>query len=65
MSNIFKMIYNWYDILKRKDRNNLFFRAQRIPLLRERLIVLLSGGYDRVDLEALIAESGAATPKNE
>lgn len=57
MSKIFRMIYNWYDILERKDRDNIFFRSRRMPLLRERLIVLLSGGYDRVDMEALLAEA--------
>ena len=29
---------------------NLIYLSQQIPLLRERLIVLLSGGYDRVDM---------------
>ena len=51
MSRIFQMIYNWYSILEKKDPDNVFSRAQKIPLLRERLIVLLSGGYDRVDMD--------------
>jgi halogenation protein CepH len=55
MDKIFRMIYNWYDVLKRKDANNLFARSRRAPLLRERLVVLLSGGYDRVDMEALLS----------
>ncbi len=54
MSRIFKMIYNWYRILERQDPHNIFFLSQEIPLLRERLIVLLSGGYDHVDLEAIL-----------
>ena len=36
---------------------NLIYLSRQIPLLRERLIVLLSGGYDRVDMEALVAAS--------
>lgn len=54
MGRIFKMIYNWYGILEKKDANNIFSRSQRVPLLRERLIVLLSGGYDKVDLDAIL-----------
>jgi halogenation protein CepH len=54
MDRIFKMIYNWYEILQKKDADNIFFRSRKIPLLRERLIVLLSGGYDKVDLEAIL-----------
>lgn len=57
MGRIFQMIYNWYDILERKDANNIFFRSRKSPLLRERLIILLSGGYDRVDLEAILRAS--------
>ena len=54
MERIFQMIYNWYDLLERKDPDNIFFRSRRIPLLRERLIVLLSGGYDKVDMDAIL-----------
>lgn len=62
MKSIFKMIYNWYQILDRKDANNIISRARQIPLLRERFIVLLSGGYDRMDLDQILAaaaETGA------
>ena len=38
---------------------NLIYLSRQIPLLREPLIVLLSGGYDRVDMEALVAASAA------
>ena len=38
---------------------NLIYLSRQIPLLRERLIVPLSGGYDRVDMEALVAASAA------
>jgi FAD-dependent halogenase len=68
MGRIFKMIRNWYGILEKKDMaNNIFTRSRRVPLLRERLIVLLSGGYDKVDLEAILkaaAESEQAVSTN-
>ena len=58
MGRIFKMIRNWYGVLEKKDlTNNIFTRSRRVPILRERLIVLLSGGYDKVDLEAILAAS--------
>jgi FAD-dependent halogenase len=57
MSKIFRMIYNWYSILQRKDADNVFIRSRRAPLLRERLIVLLSGGYDKVDMDALLSNA--------
>lgn len=53
IAKITKMIVNWYEIMERKDRGNIFEWSRRSPLLRERLIVLLSGGYDKVDLEAV------------
>ena len=64
MERIFKMIYNWYHILEQKDPDNIFARSRRIPLLRERLIVLLSGGYDKVDMEAIVraAQGDVGTP---
>jgi halogenation protein CepH len=60
MGAIFKMIYNWYQILERKDANNLISLSRRAPLLRERLIVLLSGGYDKMDLERIRAAAAQA-----
>ena len=39
---------------------NLMYLSRQIPLLLERLIVLLSGGYDRVDIEALAAAARPA-----
>ncbi len=60
MDRVFKLIHNWYQILDRDDRDNIFVRSQRIPLLRERLVVLLSGGYDRADMDEMLAE--AETP---
>jgi halogenation protein CepH len=58
MTKIFRMIYNWYNILKKKNADNVFERSQRAPLLRERLIVLLSGGYDKMDMEVLLSADG-------
>ncbi len=58
MSRVFKMIYNWYAILDEKDAGHLFHRAREIPLLRERLLVMMSGGYDRYDFESLLAAAG-------
>lgn len=58
MLSIFRMIYNWYSILEKKDAQNIISRARQIPLLRERFIVLLSGGYDRMDLERILAAAG-------
>ena len=59
MERIFALIYSWYDILKRPGADNVFLRARRVPVLREKLIVLLSGGYDKVDLRSFLADSGA------
>lgn len=53
MHRLFKMIYHWYQILERQDADNIFVRSLRMPLLRERLVVLFSGGYDRDDLDAI------------
>jgi len=61
MSRIFKMIRNWYGILERKDPNNIIMRSRTIPLLRERLIVLFSGGYDKIDMEAILQAAGEKT----
>ena len=58
MLSIFRMIYNWYSILEKQDSNNLISRARQIPLLRERFIVLLSGGYERMDLERILQAAG-------
>ncbi len=56
MSKMYKVISNWYEIMRTKDRNNMFARSMRSPLLRQSLVVILSGGYDRADLESLIDE---------
>lgn len=55
MEEIFKMIYNWYRILEQRDANNIILRSRQIPMLRERFVVLLSGGYDKVTMEQILA----------
>lgn len=60
MSRIFKMIYNWYRILERQDANNIISRARNIPMLRDRFITLLSGGYEKVDMEQIMAAADEA-----
>ncbi len=50
VGNMIKIIMNWYEILKEKKRDHIFEMSQDSPLLRERLIVLLSGGYEKADL---------------
>ncbi|WP_150048912.1 MULTISPECIES: NAD(P)/FAD-dependent oxidoreductase [Methylomonas] len=54
MERIFKMIYNWYRILEQQDANNIIVRSRNSPMLRERFIVLLSGGYDKVSMEQIL-----------
>jgi hypothetical protein len=57
------MIYNWYEILEHPEASNMFTLARSSPLLRERLLVLFSGGYDRLDFESLLAvEAGSVEP---
>ncbi len=57
MQNVFKLIHNWYKILERADSINIFLKSQSYPLLRERLVVLLSGGYEKADMDAILAEA--------
>ena len=61
MDNIFKMIYNWYRILERKDANNIILRSRQIPMLREQFIVLLSGGYDKVTMKRILETANEPT----
>jgi len=58
MSRIFRMIYDWYGMLDKAEGGEIFLRAREIPLLRERLLVIMSGGYDRFDYESLLAAAG-------
>lgn len=54
-----QIILNWYRIMEQKNRNHIFRLSQTAPLLREQLVVLLSGGYDKADLDSFLAQSGA------
>jgi FAD-dependent halogenase len=58
MSRVFKLIYNWYAMLEKQDSGDLFHLAREIPVLRERLLVIMSGGYDQYDFESLLAAAG-------
>lgn len=60
MERIFQMIYNWYRILEQQDANNIILRSRNSPMLRERFIVLLSGGYDKVSMQQIL--EAAAEP---
>ena len=61
MERIFRIIHNWYEMLDREDGSNMLLRAQRTPWLRERLIVLLSGGYEKMDLESFLLAASHPT----
>jgi len=52
MDRIFELIRHWYASLDRPGADDMIRRARDLPWLRERLIVLLSGGYDKMDLES-------------
>ncbi len=55
-----KIITNWYDIMASRDRNHIFRLSQQAPLMREQLVVLLSGGYDKADMDVFLRESNSA-----
>jgi len=61
MDRIFEMIRHWYAILDGVHEDNMIRRAREIPWLRERLIVLLSGGYEKMDLESFLVAVKAAS----
>jgi halogenation protein CepH len=50
MDRIFELIRLWYEGLE--SPGDMIRRSRNLPWLRERLIVLLSGGYDKMDLES-------------
>ncbi len=50
MDRIFELIRRWYDGLE--SPGDMIRRSRDLPWLRERLVVLLSGGYDKMDLES-------------
>ena len=65
MDKMHRIIANWYDIMASKSRAHLFSRSKNAPLLKERLVVLLSGGYDRVDMDGLLANQPLTPPREE
>jgi hypothetical protein len=56
-----KIITNWYDIMASKKRNHIFRLSQHAPLMREQLVVLLSGGYEKADMDAFLQETTTTT----
>jgi len=50
MDRIFELIRLWYEGLD--SDGDMIRRSRDLPWLRERLVVLLSGGYDKMDLES-------------
>jgi halogenation protein CepH len=52
MDRIFELIRHWYASLEHPDARDMIRRSRELPWLRERLVVLLSGGYDKMDLES-------------
>jgi halogenation protein CepH len=52
MDRIFELIRHWYAALERGGEGDMIRRSRELPWLRERLVVLLSGGYDKMDLES-------------
>ena len=48
------MIHDWSALLDHEDSRNLILRARQAPWLRERLIVLLAGGYEKMDVESFL-----------
>ena len=54
MDRIFELIRLWYSTLERRQADDMIRRSRELPWLRERLVVLLSGGYDKMDLESFL-----------
>src|SRR5262249_42546792 len=54
MDGIFALIRHWYASLDAAPAADMIRRSREIPWLRERLIVLLSGGYEKMDLESFL-----------
>jgi halogenation protein CepH len=54
MDRIFQLIRHWYATLEGRRDGDMIRRCREIPWLRERMIVLLSGGYDKMDLESFL-----------
>ncbi len=47
-----RVMYSWHRIFDQREPRNLVNLSRQTPLLRERLIVPLSGGVDSVVMEA-------------
>jgi halogenation protein CepH len=62
-----KIICNWYKIIETKERQHIFRFSMRSPMLREQLVVILSGGYERSEFNELMAsmhdDTAVAGPK--
>lgn len=54
LTRVFRMTAEWYRLLDDPSADHLFARACHNPADRERLIVLFSGGYERIDFESLL-----------
>jgi halogenation protein CepH len=54
LGKMYGIISNWYRIMATKERNHIFRLSQSAPLLREQLVIILSGGYDRADMDKLL-----------
>jgi halogenation protein CepH len=61
MDGIFRLIRHWYQILETRQPDDMIRRARDVAWLRERMIVLLSGGYDKMDLESFLLAVEAAS----
>jgi halogenation protein CepH len=48
------IITNWYKIIETKERQHIFRFSASSPLLREQLVVILSGGYERSAFKELM-----------
>jgi halogenation protein CepH len=53
MDGIFELIRLWYATLEHRE-GDMIRRSRDLPWLRERLVVLLSGGYDKMDLDSFV-----------
>ena len=56
-----RIIANWYQIMRHRDRQHIFRVSRSAPLLREQLVILLSGGFDRADLDTILAHDRSRT----
>lgn len=57
-----RVISNWYKIIETKERQNIFRFSMKSPLLRQQLVVILSGGYERGEFKELMDSLVEAGP---